>query len=58
MQRKQLVVVQPPNLNDSKLGMQNTKIVRLLKEAPIGVDNQLPHTVDLIDVSRLTNPRG
>jgi hypothetical protein len=39
MHRKQAVVVQPSNLGDSKLGIQNTKIVRLLKEAPLGVNN-------------------
>ena len=38
--------------------MENTKIIKLLKDAPIGVDTTVPRTVDLIDISRLTNPRG
>ena len=38
MNRKNQVVVHPKNLSDSKLGMHNSKIVKLLKEAPLGVN--------------------
>lgn len=58
MQRKRSVVVQPTNLADSKLGMQNSKIIKYLKDAPVAVDTTSPYTLDLIDVSHHTNPRG
>ena len=51
MQRKRSVVVQPTNLADSKLGMQNSKIIKYLKDAPVAVDTTSPYTLDLIDVS-------
>jgi hypothetical protein len=57
-QRKNLVIVQPDHMNDSKLGQQNEKLFNKIKGAPPGVDTRKPYTQDLMDISAHTAPRN
>lgn len=57
LSRKNIVVVQPSNILDSKLGMQNSKITKVILDAPLGVNTSPPHTYHLIDISKHTSPR-
>lgn len=57
MNKKNLVVVQPPNHVESKLMMENTNLLKRMNESKIGVDDKLPFTVNKIDHSVHSSPR-
>jgi hypothetical protein len=57
MNKKNLVVVQPQQNYNSKLRMENKVLLKMIDEAPIGVDTTLPESVNKIDHSLATSPR-
>lgn len=58
MHRKNLVIVQPTaNITASKLALENAKIVKILRDAPIAVNSKAPHTYELLNISKHTSPR-
>ena len=59
MHKKNLPVIHPTaSVQDSRLGYENAKIVKILRDAPVAVNCKPPHTFELLDKSKHTSPRG
>ena len=57
MNRRNLVVVQPPRNVESKLMMENASLLRRINLSPLGVDDTTPQSIDKIDHSMQSSPR-
>ncbi len=57
MNKRNIVVVQPPRNTESKLMMENVNLLRTINNTPLGVDTTLPLSVNKIDHSKQTSPR-